>query len=82
MNKKLDEHELCEQLRRLSTRPPDKGFEARLSHSLSLAACDIRATRSSELAPRAEKPAAPRFSLALFVGRLLGSNRSPSGPLE
>jgi hypothetical protein len=77
MNKKLDERELCEQLRGLSTRPPDKGFENRLSHSLSLAACEIRATRSSELLPRAEKPKASRFSLALLVGRLLGSSRSP-----
>jgi len=82
MTKKLDERELCEQLRRLSTRPPDKGFEDRLSHSLGLAAREVRATRSSGLAPRVEKPVAPRFSLALFVGRLLGSKRSPSGPSE
>jgi hypothetical protein len=82
MNKKLDERELCEQLRRLSTRPPDKGFEHRLSQSLSLAACEIRATRSSELAPRAEKPAVSRFSLDALVGRLFGVNRGPSRPPE
>jgi hypothetical protein len=78
MNKKLDERELREQLRRLSTRPPDKGFEERLNHSLSVAACEIRATRSSELAPGVAKAVAPRFSLAALVGRLLGSNRNPS----
>lgn len=82
MNKNLDERELCEQLRRLSTRPLDKGFEDRLSHSLRLAACEIRATQSSELAPRAEKPEVSRFSLAGLVGRLFGSKRSPSRPPE
>jgi len=82
MNRKLDERELCERLRRLSTQPPDKRFEERLSHSLSLAAGEIRATRNSALAPRVEKPAAPGFSLAAFVGRLFGANRGPSSPPE